>query len=55
MFKGNNSQKTVMTREGERGGGFYFRLSLFDIEKLIKSGAVVRAKRSTVVGQVWIF
>jgi hypothetical protein len=26
-----------MTWEGERGG-FYFRLSLFDIEKLIKSG-----------------
>ena len=29
-----------MTWEGERGG-FYFRLSLFDIEKLIKSGGVV--------------
>jgi hypothetical protein len=26
-----------MTWEGERGW-FYFRLSLFDIEKLIKSG-----------------
>ena len=29
-----------MTVKGERGG-FYFRLSLFDIEKLIKSEVVV--------------
>ena len=43
-----------MAWEGERGG-FYFRLSLFDIEKLIKSGGVVRAKRSIVVGQVCFF
>ena len=41
-----------MTWEGERGG-FYFRLSLFDIEKLMeKVRCEVRAKG---VGQVWIF
>ena len=43
-----------MTWEGERGG-FSFRLPLFDIENLIKSGGGVRAKRSIVVGQVGFF
>ena len=33
-----------MTWEGERVG-FYFRLSLLDIEKLIKSGGVCEGKK----------
>ena len=37
-----------MAWEGDHEG-YYFRLSLFDIEKLIKSGGGVRAKRSIVV------